>query len=700
MKREGTSKGDHVLESMSYVDMDLVNAAEEDRLRPPLDRKRWPRRILSRVAMAMVTMAVVVGLVSTMKEQMQWDTPEWNSGGAFVNYADLICYEGQLYFVTEAPEKDAVGERVGKIGASWIRHPEPDPDGKISATHLPKNAPVHVWEGYSSAQRLCAQRENGEWAYYVWECDWAEEQANREPLDIKVVTPEAAVEDTVYYLGATYTRYLGPEILGGSHVGIKKYGMVEADPSPGQGRHPVGTPVYEWSGHDPWYRIAVRSAEGGNYYYERWTEEELAGLTMKEYLPLDEQVTAISLRKRGGTLVGMITDPQAIRAILSSLREEAGLSHVTYERVMDQMDGRYMDLVLTDGSTVRFMLYDSQFGYSMREFSLPAGFLEEVHDYEIYEIDEGLGSVHYGSPLIAEWARPSVRKVEQWVDGQEVYTMGSVWLDGERLCMGHGGCYGPLRDQGYTVLAEDVAGDLRMEDMEIWYRTAEGQVAYLYFWYPHGFNRFYEDLDAGVDLSPYIQEHRILYDGPVVKLQVRDGVVWTLDEEGVLRKETEIIATEVTCFVLDASGTIYGTTDGLYRLEEQTGQCLRLVDGEITAVTSGGMIVYYATAEDQIQSIWVDGTHHRDICAMDVRELHYINMAWGNGFSTGMIRYEDCLILIDSQGRAWLQRQQREHVLIGENIQTMQYLDEFVVQVQYTDGAQENINLLNYLKIH
>ena len=696
MKREEASKGDRMLESMSYIDMDLVNATEEDR-RPSLDRKRWPQRILNRVAVAMVTMAVVVGLVSTMKEQMQWDTPGWNSGGAFVNYADLICYEGQLYFVTEAPEKDAVGERVGKIGASWIRHPEPDPDGKISATHLPKNAPVHVWDGYSPAQRLCAQRENGEWVYYVWECDWTEEQANRDPLDIQVVTPEVAVEDTVYYLGATYTRYLGPEILGGSRVGIKKYGTVEVDPSLGQGRHPVGTPVYEWSGHDPWYRIVVCSAEGGNYYYERWTEEELAQLTMQEYLPLDEQVTAISLRKRGGTLVGLITDPQAIRAILRPLREEAELSDVTYERVMDQMDGRYMDLVLTDGSTVRFMLYDSEFGYSIREFSLPAGFFAQLHAYEIYDIDERLGSVHYSSPLITEWARPRVRKVEQWVDGQEVYTMGSVWLDGGCLCMGHGGCYGPLRDQSYTILAEDVAGDLRMEDMEIWYRTVGGQVAYLYFWYPYGSNRFYEELDAGVDFSPYIQEQRILYDGPVVKLQVRDGVVWTLDAEGVLRKETETIATEVTCFVLDALGVVYGTADGLYRLEEGTGQCLRLSDGEITAVTAGGMIVYYATSEGNVQSVWVDGTHGQEICAMDVREMYYVNIAWGNGFSTAMISYEDSLLLIDSQNQAWFQRQPGYCVLVGENIQTMQYLDEFVVRVQYVDGTQENINLLNFL---
>jgi len=177
-------------------------------------------------------------------------------------------------------------------------------------------------------------------------------------------------------------------------------------------------------------------------------------------------------------------------------------------------------------------------------------------------------------------------------------------------------------------------------------------------------------------------------------------VVWTLDKDGVLRKETEIIAADVTCFVLDASGAVYGTADGLYRLEESTGQCQCLSDGVITAVTSGGMIVYYATAEDRVQSVWVDGTHDRDICAMDVREMHYVNMAWGNGFSTGMIRYEDSLILIDSQDRAWIHRQSGESILIGENVQTMQYLDEFVAWVQYLDGTRENINLLNYLEIH
>ncbi len=636
MKHEKISKENRILDGMNYVDMDLVDAAGEDRRQPPLDKKRWPRRILGRVVTALITMAVVAGLVFTAKERMQWNTPEWNDGGAFVNYADLICYEGQLYFVTEAPAKDAVGEKIGKIGASWIRHPEPDPDGKISATHLPKNAPVHVWAGYEPTERICAQREKGEWAYYVWECDWAQEQADREPLDIKVVTPEDAEasqnaakeeaskagKDEVYYLGGTYTRYLGPELLNNASVGAPIGELMELPPD-GTSRHAVGTVVYRWSGYDPWLRIAIRSAEGGHYYYERWTEEERGQLTMAEYLPQDSQVTAISLRKRDGALVGMITDEQEIRSLLAVLRQETELSHVTNERTMDPDDGRHMDLILTDGSRVRCMLCNDEFGYSLREFSLPERFLEKLHSYEIYTIDESLGSVNYGSPLVAEWARPSVREIEPWEDGRVVYTIGSVWLEDGRLCMGHSGC-----------------------------------------------------------------------EGPFVTLQVRDGVVWTLDKQGVLRREEQEIAAGVTCFVLDASGTLYGTEDGLYRLSESTGETVRLADGQIITVASGGMTAYYGTANGGVGSVWIDGSHGQDICQMAVRQLCPFPYSRNNGHRTSLLEYEDGLLLIDEENRAWIRKGREEMFLLAESVQTVQYLGDHILRVEHLDGTQENRNLL------
>ncbi len=616
MKHEEISKGDRMLDGMNYVDMDLVDAAGEDRRQPPLDKKRWPRRILTRVMTAVITMAVVVGLVLTMREKMQ-----------------------------QAADSD-VGGRI------------PEYTGMT----------LDIKEG-----------------------SWKENETSASDNE-NVPVADAAV-DTVYYLGGTYTRYLGPELLNNASVGAPVGELTEL-PLDGTSRYAIGTVVYRWSGYDPWLRIAIRSAEGGHYYYERWTEEEREQVTMAEYLPRDAQVTAISLRKRDGTLVGMITDEQEIRSLLAVLREETELSNVTDERAMDPDDGRYMDLILTDGSRVRCMLCDDAFGYSLREFSLPEGFLAKIHSYEIYTIDESLGSVNYGSPLVAEWARPSVREIEPWEDGQVVYTVGSVWLEDGRLCMGHSGCYGPLWDRSYTVLAENVAGDLRIEDMEIWYRTEDGAVAYLYFWYPNDTGRFYEDLDQGADFSSYITKQETLYEGPFVMLQVRDGMVWTLDEKNVLRREEQEVATGVTCFVLDASGTLYGTEDGLYRLSESTGETVRLADGRIATVASGGMTAYYGTADGWVRSVWLDGTHEQDICQMDLRQLCSFPYSRNNGYHSSLLEYEEGLILVDEEDRVWIRKGREEMFLLTESVQTVQYLGDYILRVEYLDGTQENHNLL------
>ena len=131
--------------------------------------KRWNYRIFVKMGVAVLTIAVVILLISTVKKKMQWNTPSPSAGSGIVEYADLICYEGRMYYLVETPAQDAVGDKLGEVSVSWTREPWPNEEGLISASVLYLGDPVHVWEGYDPEERLCARRENGEWAYYVHE---------------------------------------------------------------------------------------------------------------------------------------------------------------------------------------------------------------------------------------------------------------------------------------------------------------------------------------------------------------------------------------------------------------------------------------------------------------------------------------------------------------------------------------------------
>lgn len=505
-----------------------------------------------------------------------------------------------------------------------------------------------------------------------------------ESLDIEVVGPhDTTTEDTISYLGGTYTRYLGADILGGVYVGRPIAVLTEAGGE--NGRHEAGTTVYQWQNYAPWYRIAIRGADGGNYYYERWTKEALAELTMEESLPKDHQVKSIVLRKAKGTQVGRITDPHVIEKLLSALRKGGGYTKTTrQERDGDHVTpitdstGRYVDLVLADDSVLTIIAYNEETGYCLGQFRLPDGWLAELYEYEIYEVNEGLGSTEYGSQLVGEWARPAVREIEPWVDGKEIFSMGTLWVDDQRLCMGYSGCFGPQASRGWAVLADDVAGDLRVEDMEIWYRTTDGAVAYLYFWYPHGQGQLYDEMDAGEDLSKYVKEHTILYEGPFVKVQVRDGVVWTLDRSGVLRREDQQIASHVTCFMLDASGTIYGTNEGLYRLQETTGGVCRLADGDISAVTSAELFVYYATEQGQVRCVCVDGSEDRLVCQADVIEMQWYRMEDWRFF-----------LVTDPQNTLWSVLADGQLVKVAEHVEAAQLVDYSLWVRHQADGEED-----------
>ena len=253
-------------------------------------------------------------------------------------------------------------------------------------------------------------------------------------------------------------------------------------------------------------------------------------------------------------------------------------------------------------------------------------------------------------------------------------------MDDQRLCMGYGGCFGPQASRGWTVLADDVAGDLRVEDMEIWYRTIAGDVAYLYFWYPHGQEQLYEDMDVGMDLSKYVKERTVLYEGPFAKVQVRDSVVWTLDHTGLLCREGQVVASDVACFELDASGTIYGTSQGLYRLQERTGEICFLAAGDITAVASAELFVYYATDQGQIRCVRVDGLEDRQVCKLDAKGLQWDRM-----------EERRILLATDQQNTLWSVRNDGRMIKLEDHVEATQLVD-YSLWVRMTEDAAKDVS--------
>ncbi len=377
-----------------------------------------------------------------------------------------------------------------------------------------------------------------------------------------------------------------------------------------------GVIIHEWTGYSTEFRICARNIDGTVYCFERLQSSGLTGMDVAKYFPDPSEVVRIDICDRYPFELGIITDNEDIESVLQVFTQ--GSSFIELENPSQYLnyqseDVRIIEITLLDGSKTEIYLVNGKTGRWISYLSLPDGFKDLIKSYEIYE--GGGEYLNFG----ALYANVDIFNYAD-LEGLRIhadYTIEQVWVENGELRMGK-----HIHDDfKYCVLADDAMGFVRIENAYIWYLNTSGDVVRLRFWYPHDQSEFYNDLEGGQDMTSYITEKKILYSGPFISMQVKSGKIWTLDEDGELRREGKIIADDVNCFALDGGGAIYGRQDGLYRRKDSDGISALLVRGEITATASAGIRIYYATSKEEIRRIQVDGEGDEFIYKLNVSTL-------------------------------------------------------------------------------
>lgn len=271
---------------------------------------------------------------------------------------------------------------------------------------------------------------------------------------------------------------------------------------------------------------------------------------------------------------------------------------------------------MADNSVTEVVMNASNgLGEWIESIQFPEGFPEAISAYIFgstseEEPDYGSLSAHGDQGILM---LPEANGLYQ--DGR--YIPEQVWVDGAtgRLYMGQ-------PDHWQVQLAGDAAGDVRIEGQHIYYRTTEGRAARILFVYGPDGMPIHERVQAGDDLSSFVKAREILGEGPFVRLQVRLGVIWTLDKDGTLRRDQETIARAVTSFVLDPLGVTYSSDGAIWRLPAN-GRCIKLATADAVAMAAADTYLYYSPTASGLWRMRLDGTGNRKLWDVSAEKIVY-----------------------------------------------------------------------------
>ncbi len=431
-----------------------------------------------------------------------------------------------------------------------------------------------------------------------------------------------------------------------------------------------GDMIYEWAGYSKEFRICGKKADGTIIYFERQRAEGMERETIAELFPENSTVTKITICDNYPTQLGEITDRQQIENILEVFKQQAAFTDIEDEKDRPSMgdDSRRLYLTLEDGSQTEILLYNGEIGSWIGYIALPDSFWDMINSSIIYEGGETY--LNYGA-LYAD-----IDFYNYGGSGGNLvnsnYAMEPVWAVNGELRMGS------YKGGGYIVLAKDAAGFIRIENNDIWYLNTSGAVAHIRFLYSGDQGSFYDSISNGKDLSSAITVREVLYPGPFISLKVRDGVVWTLNDKGILAKNGEQIAAGVACYALDSGGVTFGGADGLFREPLSGGKTIQLANGPVTAVAAAGIRVYYATSSGEIRRVNVDGTKEAPVFGISAIALQY----FGDDRNGG-------LAILGSDGKAYLLYQESLLYLTAENAAGIEVNPYGIVAILYKNGELE-----------
>ncbi len=380
---------------------------------------------------------------------------------------------------------------------------------------------------------------------------------------------------------------------------------------------PIDTEILEWSGYSTEFRLCARSKDGTLTGLERIgvVDEMVANRPVKDLLNFPAHVVEILICNNNPSEIGRITDPDTIKKLMTDMAEKAVFTG------MNQTDAVYayrevyrIYLRLADNSVTWFAMHaNNGLGDWIETIQLPKGFPQAISEHIIGSTSEEM--MDYGSLAafgdLGFLLQPEAEGL--YKSGQ--YIPENVWVDGTtgRLYMGQ-----PAHWQ--VQLADDAAGDVRIEGQHIYYRTKQGQAARILFEFEPDGSVIYEKVQAGDDLASYIKTREILADGPFVRQQVRAGVLWTLDREGNLRRNGETVAQAVRTFVLDPLGVTYSSEGAIWRLRSD-GHATKLAEAVTDTMAVAGIYLYYSPTSGGVWRVRLDGQDNQKLWDLSAQKL-------------------------------------------------------------------------------
>lgn len=439
---------------------------------------------------------------------------------------------------------------------------------------------------------------------------------------------------------------------------------------------PVGGTIFACEGYSPEWRICGYGANGKFYYFSRTgllnAADALVGRSVSDFFPAVDQIKSIELVGNNGVPVGEIDDPAKVADLLQWFVEGATFISTDERKSARTDDERQISLhfALSDGTTTGITVYNDQIGGWLGYVRLPDGFYDAVCAALLYPGGD------YNSDYDFDYGNTSANNIGLMGEYTGEYEDFTVWLEGSRLYLGsfHG-------SDRRVLLTDDAAGDIRIEGLDTYYRTTAGAIARITYACP-GIGSFYSLCNKGVDMTDFITAQEIIDPGPYVRFQLRLGVRWTLDADGRLARNGEIVAEGVRGFNLDAASVVYATANGAYR-RAWDGTVVQLNDTPVTAINTSGLYIYYATETGEVHRVRCDGARDELLGHQDCRKIEY-------GYASG----QPFLVLLAPDGTASLITDGRRYV-VGEGITDIDSTGS-TLSVHYPDGAKASTTVYLY----
>ncbi len=393
---------------------------------------------------------------------------------------------------------------------------------------------------------------------------------------------------------------------------------------------PVGGTVYTCAGYTAGWRICGYDAAGQLHLFEVDDRERLAGQSANFYVPDAETVARIGIENGYGIPLGEVTDSATIASLLEHLAEGYFISRSEFTATATVTDDLTLTLDFTDGTSTAIRLYGESaewWGY----LALPKFFHERVERLVLYRgwalyLDAGF---NYGNRYANNF--------------EAIFPAGKRWMPvGVRL-VGSRILADSWGGEPF-VFADDAAGDLHLEGIDLYYRTLDGAIVRLRYDHPD-MKGIPARLLVGENFFPTVAEREVVDGGSYTRFQMRDGVRFTLTADGTLARNGEAIAADVRDFCLDGEAVIYATPTGVYRRMEADGNVLRLSDCDVTHVATAGLYIYYATAGGELECVRCDGAQTEPLAQMTIADLALVSL--GRDAGSG-------LAILDTAGRAWV----------------------------------------------